>query len=125
MEHSIMKLTLGALFLAVAIGTHAEEKKAPANKTAIALENMASQTKTEAEFGRAVRTQSLLAAARAFRKGTSRGNAVRIPVTVVVTELPPKHGDLPDVCFETCLDYGQSSALTCYIDCNAPRPPGP
>jgi hypothetical protein len=125
MENSITKLTFGAIFIVIAIGAHAEDKNAPPNKTALVLESMASQSKTEAEFGRAVRTQALLAAAREFRKGTVKGNTVRIPVTLVVTELPPKYGNLPDACFETCLSYGQSSALTCYIDCNAPKPSSP
>lgn len=129
MEHSITRLTFGALFLVAAIGAHADDPRKPLNrtaqplnKTALALERMASRSRTEVEFGKAVVTQSLLAAAREFHKGTVKGNTVRIPVTIVVTELPSKHGDLPDACFETCIDYGQSTALSCYIECNAPIP---
>lgn len=111
-----------AMLLLVSLGAYAGDKNVIHKKTSVILERMASHSASDAEFGNAVKKQALLAAAKEFRKGAVRGRAVKFNVTVVVTELPPKHGNLPDACFETCLDYGQSSALTCYINCNAPKP---
>ena len=66
MKNPATQLAFVITFLLISIGAHAEDKKVSPNETALVLENMASQNKTEAEFGIAVRKQSLLAAAREF-----------------------------------------------------------
>ena len=122
MKNLVTQLICCAMLLIASLGAYAGAKNVNHKKISVILEKMASHSKGEAEFGNAVKKQVFLTAAREFRKGAVSERSVKFNVTVVVTELPPKHGDLPDACFETCLDYGQSSARTCHVDCNAPKP---
>ncbi len=120
---NISILFFGILFLSLCfIAVQAGEQKMLPKNPSLTLEKMAIKIKDQTVFGDSVKKQILQTAAIEFRKGTINKKSVEFNILVKVTELPPKYGNLPDACFETCLGYGRSTAVQCYVDCNAPKP---
>jgi hypothetical protein len=72
-------------------------------------------------FGEAIVRASMLEAARLVKEGKAVNGAVEFPVRVFIRYIPDPAKI--DVKFEECMEIGRQSALQCYIEANAPRPP--
>lgn len=79
-------------------------------------------SRTPEAFGEAIIRTSLVEAAELFKTGKAVDGTVEFSATIRIHVVPDPSGI--DPCFELCLSYERKTALQCYIECNAPRPPG-
>jgi hypothetical protein len=63
----------------------------------------------------------MLEAAQLVKEGKAVNGAVEVPVKVFIRYIPDPASI--NVRFEECLAVGRQTALQCYIESNAPRPP--
>lgn len=124
MKRSNVRFAVGSLIIVCAAAILAGQVKMQAPTDPESLEHMAARTASLEQWADRIARDSYLQAAREFRAGRVKDGVARLSATVTVERFIPDPKSL-NVCFETCLSYGQSGALSCYVNCNAPRPPNP
>lgn len=95
--------------------THAQEELA-----GILLRRATLARSVEA-FGEAIVRMSLLETAQLLKEGKGLNGMVELPAKIWIRFVPDPNGI--DVQFEECMSIGRQTALQCYIESHAPRPP--
>ena len=97
-------------------------KVAPAQDTLVAvLQERAGMTRSAAAFGESIVRASLLETAQLIKEGKAERGVAEFTARVVVRFVPDPNNI--DVHFEECIAIGRQTAMQCYIESNAPRPP--
>src|SRR5262245_6118150 len=119
---TLRSFTIGAVAAVAIAGVSATFGQAPPRDPGSrALEETAARAHSPEQWADRVIRDGYLAAAKEIREGRAKDNLVRLNATVTIERIVVDPKSI-DVCFETCMSYGQSGALTCYVNCNAPKP---